>query len=76
MPLAQSKDINTYLGYLQKYTKEYEIDTPLRVAAFLAQLAHESGSFIYKEEIASGANYEHRADLGNINKGDGKRYKG
>ena len=76
MPNASTKDINTYLGPLQKYTREYGINTPLRVAAFLAQLAHESGSFIYKEEIATGVAYEGRADLGNVIKGDGKRYKG
>lgn len=52
------------------------IDTPLRLAHFMAQLIHESGSFRYMEEIASGAAYEGRADLGNINPGDGKRYKG
>lgn len=52
------------------------LDTPLRLAHFLAQLAHESGSFRYMEEIASGAAYEGRSDLGNIYKGDGVRYKG
>lgn len=52
------------------------LDTPLRLAHFMAQLAHESGGFRYMEEIASGAAYEGRADLGNTQAGDGKRYKG
>lgn len=52
------------------------MDTPLRLAHFMAQLAHESGSFRYMEEIASGAAYEGRADLGNTVAGDGKRFKG
>jgi putative chitinase len=52
------------------------LDTPLRLAHFMAQLIHESGSFRYMEEIASGSAYEGRADLGNIINGDGKRYKG
>ncbi len=52
------------------------LDTPLRFAHFMAQLIHESGSFRYMEEIASGAAYEGRADLGNTVAGDGKRYKG
>lgn len=52
------------------------LDSPLRLAHFMAQVAHESGGFRYMEEIASGAAYEGRADLGNSQPGDGKRYKG
>ena len=48
----------------------------LRLAHFLAQLVHESGSFRYMEEIASGQAYEGRADLGNTVAGDGVRFKG
>lgn len=50
--------------------------TPQRTAHFLAQIAHESGGFKYAEEIASGAAYEGREDLGNTEPGDGRRYKG
>lgn len=52
------------------------MDSKLRLAHFMAQLAHESGGFRYMEEIASGAAYENRRDLGNTQPGDGKRYKG
>lgn len=52
------------------------MENPLRLAHFMAQLCHESGSFRYMEEIASGAGYEGRADLGNTQPGDGRRYKG
>ena len=52
------------------------LENSLRLIHFLAQLAHESGNFKYMEEIASGAAYEGRKDLGNVNKGDGVRYKG
>lgn len=52
------------------------LDSPLRFSHFMAQLMHESGNFRYMEEIASGAAYEGRADLGNTLAGDGKRYKG
>ena len=52
------------------------MDSPLRLAHFLAQLIHESGSFRYMEELASGQAYEGRANLGNTEPGDGIRYKG
>jgi predicted chitinase len=53
-----------------------QIATHLREAAFLAQLAHESGELRWLEELASGAAYEGRRDLGNTQPGDGKRFKG
>ena len=52
------------------------MESALRLAHFMAQLCHESGSFRYMEEIASGAAYEGREDLGNVYAGDGQRYKG
>lgn len=54
----------------------YEINTPLRVAHFLAQVAEESDGFCTTEEYASGEAYEGRRDLGNVEHGDGPRYKG
>lgn len=47
-----------------------------RAAMFAAQLGHESVGLQYMEEIASGAAYEGRRDLGNVHPGDGVRYKG
>lgn len=52
------------------------LETGLRLAHFMGQCAHESGGFRYMEEIASGQAYEGRADLGNTQPGDGRRYKG
>ena len=43
---------------------------------FLGQIMHESGSFLYMEELASGKAYEGRKDLGNTEPGDGPRFKG
>jgi|YNPBryunderm2012_1023409.scaffolds.fasta_scaffold19876_3 putative chitinase len=47
-----------------------------RICHFLAQIAHETGGFYWDEELASGEEYEGRADLGNTQPGDGKRFKG
>lgn len=55
---------------------KFQINTPARQAAFLAQIAHESGSLVYTREIASGAAYEGRKDLGNVTSGDGKKFRG
>jgi predicted chitinase len=52
------------------------IDTPLRQVHFIAQIGHESGELRFREEIASGAAYEGRRDLGNTQPGDGRRFKG
>jgi len=52
------------------------LDNGLRLSHFMGQCAHESAGFVYMEEIASGSAYEGRADLGNTQPGDGKRYKG
>lgn len=77
MPNAKSSGrAAKYIDALNDVMAKYRINTPLRVAHFLAQLAHESGELRYNEEIASGAAYEGRKDLGNTQKGDGKRYKG
>jgi len=56
--------------------KKYGITSPLQRAHFLAQCAHESGEFKWREEFASGAAYEGRKDLGNTQRGDGIRFKG
>lgn len=56
---------------------KYQINTPLRIAHFIAQVAHESDSFNAMEEYASGEDYEGWAEeLGNTEPGDGKRFKG
>ena len=60
----------------------FDIDSPLRVSAFLAQVGHESGRFQYVREIWNPAQcpwqakYEGRADLGNTQTGDGFKFRG
>jgi predicted chitinase len=76
MPICPAAKRADYLPFIQEAMQEFEITSYLREAAFLAQLAHESAELRYMEEIASGAAYEGRRDLGNTQPGDGKRYKG
>lgn len=47
-----------------------------RIAMWCAQIGHESGGLRWMEEIADGSAYEGRADLGNTQPGDGRRFKG
>ena len=75
MPHANSR-ANLFLAPLVSAMEEFEINTPARQSAFLAQIGHESGQLYYVEEIASGKAYEGRIDLGNTQPGDGVRYKG
>jgi predicted chitinase len=56
---------------------EFSITSQARAEMFLAQVLHESAGLQFFEEIASGQAYEGRcADLGNCQRGDGRRYKG
>lgn len=76
MPRALPAKIDLYYDPLVTGMKKYDITSNLRMAHFISQIAHETASFLYAEEIASGAAYEGRSDLGNTQPGDGKRYKG
>ncbi len=76
MPNASQGRRNAALPILNQVAKDYDISNERRMAAWLATLAVESGELRYQEEIASGAAYEGRADLGNTQKGDGRRFKG
>lgn len=73
---AAAATVQRFFGPVLSAMKEGGMDTPLRQAHFLAQIAHESAEFRYTEELASGMKYEGRKDLGNIEKGDGPRFKG
>lgn len=76
VPFATQSNLKKFLEPLNKTMERFEINTPLRQAAFIAQIAHESGSFQYVREIASGKAYEGRKDLGNTIEGDGIKFKG
>lgn len=83
MALNCPKDkLQPYCNHFVEACKEFEINTPNRIAAFMAQIIHESGSFRYMEEVASGEDYDIKKNpklartLGNVNEGDGKKFKG
>ena len=61
---------------MNEFFPVFKITSEPRIECFLAQALHEADGFHTLEEYASGAAYEGRADLGNVKKGDGRRYKG
>ena len=73
---ATASNIDKFYQPLVDTMEKFQINTPKRQAAFIAQLAHESGSFKYVKELASGKAYEGRKDLGNTQPGDGVKFKG
>ena len=83
-PAMPAERANKYIAHLVEAMDEFEINTPLRAAAFLAQILHESGAFRWMEEIwgptAAQRRYEppgkKARDLGNTQPGDGHRFKG
>ncbi len=76
MPVGDPNKIGRFAPMLLAGMMARQIDTARRQAHFLAQVGHESLSLLFTEEIASGAAYEGRIDLGNTQPGDGKRFKG
>jgi len=48
--IPQNPYIDQWCSALNKLLPDYGIDTPQRVAAFVAQCAHESGNFVFLKE--------------------------
>lgn len=69
-----------FIGPLNQAMQEYGISTPVRQAAFLAQVGHESMQLKATRELwgptAAQKAYEGRKDLGNVQPGDGSKYRG
>ena len=71
---------SVFVPVLNAAMVRYQIIGSKRVAAFIAQIGHESGQLKYVKEIwgptAAQARYEGRKDLGNTVTGDGSKYRG
>lgn len=74
--VAAAMGAGQYAQALEDACIQFGIVTALQKAHFLAQVAHESDGFRTATEYASGRAYEGRADLGNVQPGDGVRFKG
>ncbi|WP_306257759.1 glycoside hydrolase family 19 protein [Pararhizobium sp. IMCC21322] len=73
---ANQRIVDGVISSMQEHAAEFELDRPERAVHFLAQIAHESAHFRTTIEYATGENYEGRKDLGNVFKGDGRKFRG
>jgi len=80
------KDLKQFTESLNITLKKYQIDNPLRVAAFLARMGVESWEFTKFEEVWTNTPQQQKYDiasgsnvakvLGNTVRGDGKKFSG
>lgn len=84
MPNLKLSRAASLVGPLSRAMEEAKINTPLRVAAFLAQIGHESVDLQFMNEIWGPSDQQKRydpptdlaKDLGNTSPGDGYKYRG
>lgn len=75
MPAAGAR-AEVFAEALEYARSRYIGEDPDDVAHWLAQVAHESGQLRYTRELADGSAYEGRTGLGNVQPGDGRRFRG
>ena len=75
-PNLSGNSLAAIVGLMNRYADEFEINTALRWAAYLAQVLHESAGLRYSEEIASGNAYEGSIVLVISSPGYGVKYIG
>ena len=77
---AENDNMRSTVAGLQRGGVGAGLEKPHRLAQFLGQLAHESMGWHYDREIwgpsAAQKRYEGRKDLGNVQTGDGSRFRG
>ncbi len=81
---SAGKQAGVFASALSLAMDRYQINTRLRMAAFIAQVGHESGQFLYVRELG-GDQYLSKYDTGPLAKrlgntpeadGDGQKYRG
>lgn len=78
-PIKNEAERGRHYDAVQAASLEFSIHYSRRLAAFLAQVGHETAGFRYSQELGDAAyfaRYEGRRDLGNTEPGDGARYHG
>ncbi|WP_244298083.1 glycoside hydrolase family 19 protein [Actinobacillus vicugnae] len=77
---AKKKEIDDYHGPINRAICIFGVNDIKSLAFFLGQVSVETEDLLYKWEQGSDSyftkNYEGRSDLGNIQSGDGARFKG
>ena len=79
IPQASKSNIERFLMPINITLKKFNIDTTLKISAFISQIATESKNLQCTKELGGSSyfkKYEGRKDLGNTDKGDGIKYFG
>jgi len=75
-PQAKQTNLVSFCTTFNNLKWLHKMTDVLEIAAYIANVGKETLELTYREEIASGEAYEGRKDLGNTQKGDGKKFKG
>jgi putative chitinase len=77
---AQTANMASFILSVNQFGAEFGLDKPYNLSSFLGQVMVESGGFKYDRELwgpsPAQKKYEGRKDLGNIQKGDGSKFRG